>query len=45
MRVSLICVPVPAEGQVALRFHFSRTGFGDLPAARTVNGNACTGSR
>jgi hypothetical protein len=38
-------VPVPARGQVALRFHFSRTGSGNLPAVCTVNGAACTGTR
>ena len=37
--------PVPARGQVALRFHFSRTGSGDLPSACTVNGGSCTGLR
>jgi Cellulose binding domain len=36
-------VPVPARGQVALRFHFSRSGSGDLPSACTVNGQSCTG--
>jgi hypothetical protein len=38
-------VPVPARGQVALRFHFSRTGSGNLPSACTVNGQGCTGGR
>jgi hypothetical protein len=37
--------PVPARGQVALRFHFSRTGAGDQPSACTVNGRSCTGVR
>ena len=36
-------VPVPARGQVALRFHFSRTGSGNLPATCTVNGRTCDG--
>ncbi|MGW4945913.1 hypothetical protein ACWEOZ_30525 [Actinoplanes sp. NPDC004185] len=36
-------VPVPARGQVALRFHFSRSGSGNLPSACTVNGLGCTG--
>ena len=36
-------VPAPARGQVALRFHFSRSGSGDLPASCTVNGRRCTG--
>lgn len=36
-------VPVPARGQVALRFHFSRTGSGNRPATCTVNGTPCTG--
>ena len=34
-------VPVPAGGAVALRFHFSRTGSGDLPSVCTVNEAAC----
>jgi hypothetical protein len=38
-------VPVPARGQVALRFHFSRTGSGDLPVSCTVNGRECAGLR
>ena len=36
-------VPVPARGQVALRFHFSRSGSGNLPSACTVNGQGCSG--
>ena len=36
-------VPVPAHSQVPLRFHFSRSGSGNLPSACTVNGSACTG--
>jgi hypothetical protein len=37
-------VPVPARSEVALRFHFSRTGSGDRPRTCTVNGAACTGT-
>ncbi|GAA3337336.1 hypothetical protein GCM10020358_13200 [Amorphoplanes nipponensis] len=37
-------VPVPARGQVALRFHFSRSGSGNRPDACTVNGSACAGT-
>lgn len=36
-------VPVPARGQVALRFHFARSGSGNRPAGCAVNGRACTG--
>jgi hypothetical protein len=36
-------VPVPARGQVALRFHFSRSGTGNLPTTCTVNGRTCGG--
>ncbi|MEU8235083.1 hypothetical protein AB0C12_36285 [Actinoplanes sp. NPDC048967] len=35
--------PVAARGQVALRFHFSRSGSGNLPSACTVNGQGCSG--
>jgi hypothetical protein len=38
-------VPAPAGGQVALRFHFSRSGSGNRPATCTVNGSNCTGTR
>jgi hypothetical protein len=38
-------VPVPAGAQVALRFHFSRSGSGNLPSVCTVNGVACAGVR
>jgi hypothetical protein len=38
-------VPVPARGQVALRFHFSRDGSGNLPVTCTVNGRTCAGLR
>ena len=38
-------VPVAAQEQVALRFHFGRTGGGDRPSACTVNGRGCTGLR
>jgi hypothetical protein len=37
--------PVPARGQVALRFHFSRSGSGNLPSTCRVNGVACAGVR
>jgi hypothetical protein len=37
-------VPVPARGQVALRFHFARSGSGDRPAGCTVNDQACSGT-
>ncbi|MFI7542600.1 hypothetical protein [Actinoplanes sp. NPDC049599] len=36
-------VPVPAGGQVALRFHFSRSATGNLPLTCTVNGRSCAG--
>jgi cellulose binding protein with CBM2 domain len=35
-------VPVPAGGEVALRFHFSRDGTVDRPASCQVNGTTCT---
>jgi hypothetical protein len=35
--------PVPAHGAVELRFHFARSGTGNLPSACTVNGEACSG--
>lgn len=37
--------PVPAGSQVPLRFHFSRSGSGNLPTACTVNGGSCAGVR
>ena len=37
-------VPVPARGQVALRFHFARSGTGDQPTSCTVNGQTCSGT-
>lgn len=36
-------VGVRAGSDVALRFHFSRSGSGDRPRSCTVNGTACTG--
>lgn len=38
-------VPVPASAQVALRFHFARSGTGNLPSSCTVNDQRCTGIR
>ena len=35
-------VPVPAGGEVALRFHFGRDGTVDRPASCLVNGTTCT---
>ena len=37
-------VPVPARSSVALRFHFSRSGSGNLPTTCTANSEACTGA-
>jgi hypothetical protein len=37
--------PVAAHAEVALRFHFHRSGSGDLPSSCTVGGSACTGVR
>jgi hypothetical protein len=36
-------VPLSAHGQALLRFHYARSGPGDVPAACTVNGAACSG--
>lgn len=38
-------VPVPAGGEVALRFHFGRDGTADRPASCLVNGTTCTNLR
>jgi hypothetical protein len=38
-------VPVPAGGEVALRFHFGRDGTVDRPASCVVNGTTCTNLR
>ncbi|MET0491541.1 MAG: cellulose binding domain-containing protein [Actinoplanes sp.] len=38
-------VPVPAGGEVALRFHFGREGTVDRPASCLVNGTTCTNLR
>lgn len=37
--------PVAAGAQVPLRFHFNRSGTGNLPSSCTVNGGSCTGVR
>jgi Cellulose binding domain len=36
-------VPVEAHSSVALRFHFKRSGTGNLPLTCAVNGTACAG--
>lgn len=38
-------VPVPAGGEVALRFHFARAGALDRPASCVVNDTTCTNFR
>lgn len=36
-------VPVSARGEALLRFHYARSGTGDVPSTCTVNGAACSG--
>ena len=38
-------VPVPVGSSVPLRFHFARSGTGNLPTSCTVNGTPCTTRR